>query len=65
MIELTPSMKRLTSELEQEIKAGTVEVNLEPRGSGGQPEADGVFPFGHRRHRSFHLLRFSKKSRAP
>jgi chemotaxis protein MotB len=31
-IEVTPSMKRITKDLEQEIKDGKVEVSLEPRG---------------------------------
>ncbi len=31
-IEVTPSMKRITKDLEQEIKDGKVEVSMEPRG---------------------------------
>src|SRR5271155_2114699 len=32
LLELAPSMKNLTNELEKEIKLGKVELNLEPRG---------------------------------
>ena len=46
LIELTPSMKRLTSELEQEIKAGAVEVNLEPRGLVVSLKQTAFFPSG-------------------
>ena len=32
MAELTPSMRELTKELEEDIKAGRIQINLEPRG---------------------------------
>lgn len=32
VVELLPSMKRLSADLEEEIKAGKIEMNLEPRG---------------------------------
>jgi chemotaxis protein MotB len=46
LIELTPSMKQLTSELENEIKAGKVEVNLEPRGLVVSLKQTAFFPSG-------------------
>lgn len=46
IIELTPSMKSLTAELEKEIKAGTVEVNLEPRGLVISLKQTAFFPSG-------------------
>jgi chemotaxis protein MotB len=46
VIELTPSLRRLTSELDQEIKAGKVEVNLEPRGLVVSLKQTAFFPSG-------------------
>src|ERR1700733_13684249 len=46
LIELTPSMKKLTSELDKEIKAGAVEVNLEPRGLVVSLKQTAFFPSG-------------------
>jgi chemotaxis protein MotB len=46
VVELAPSMKALTSELEKEIKAGTVEVNLEPRGLVVSLKQTAFFPSG-------------------
>ncbi len=46
VVELTPSLKALTSELEKEIKAGSVEVNLEPRGLVVSLKQTAFFPSG-------------------
>src|ERR1700724_3926486 len=46
LVELTPSMKQLTNQLEQEIKAGKVEVNLEPRGLVVSLKQTAFFPSG-------------------
>src|ERR1700692_4903695 len=46
LIELPPSMRKLTSEIEQEIKAGKVEVNLEPRGLVVSLKQTAFFPSG-------------------
>jgi len=46
LIELAPSLRRLTSELDQEIKAGKVEVNLEPRGLVVSLKQTAFFPSG-------------------
>lgn len=45
-IELTPSFKMLTSELEKEIKDGKVEVSLEPRGLVVSLKQAAFFPSG-------------------
>ena len=55
LIELTPSIKTLTRELENEIKAGKVEVNLEPRGLVVSLKQTAFFPSGTDADRSFHL----------
>jgi chemotaxis protein MotB len=46
VMELTPSMKMLSSELEQEIKEGKVEVSLEPRGLVVSLKEAAFFPSG-------------------
>jgi chemotaxis protein MotB len=46
VIELTPSLRKLTNELEKEIKAGSVEVNLEPRGLVVSLKQTAFFPSG-------------------
>ena len=46
MVELMPSMKVLTSQLEKEIKDGAVEVNLEPRGLVVSLKQAAFFPSG-------------------
>lgn len=46
IIELTPSMKALTTGLEAEIKSGAVEVNLEPRGLVISLKQTAFFPSG-------------------
>jgi len=46
IIELTPSMKILSSQLEQEIKTGAVEVTLEPRGLVVSLKQTAFFPSG-------------------
>ena len=46
IIELTPSMKKLTTDLASEIKAGSVEVNLEPRGLVVSLKQTAFFPSG-------------------
>lgn len=46
VVELTPSLKALTSQLEKEIKAGSVEVNLEPRGLVVSLKQTAFFPSG-------------------
>ncbi len=45
-LELAPSLKSLTKELEEEIKAGKVEVNLEPRGLVVSLKQAAFFPSG-------------------
>jgi chemotaxis protein MotB len=44
--ELTPSLKSLTAELQKEISAGSVEVNLEPRGLVVSLKQTAFFPSG-------------------
>jgi chemotaxis protein MotB len=44
--ELTPSLKSLTAELQKEITAGSVEVNLEPRGLVVSLKQTAFFPSG-------------------
>ena len=46
VLELTPSMKSLSQELEDEIKTGKVEVNLEPRGLVVSLKQAAFFPSG-------------------
>ncbi len=46
VLELAPSLKSLTAELEQEIKAGKVEVILEPRGLVVSLKETAFFPSG-------------------
>jgi chemotaxis protein MotB len=46
VVELEPSLKSLTKELEEEIKAGKVEVNLEPRGLVVSLKQAAFFPSG-------------------
>jgi chemotaxis protein MotB len=46
MLELAPSLKSLSNELEAEIKAGKVEVNLEPRGLVVSLKQAAFFPSG-------------------
>jgi chemotaxis protein MotB len=46
VLELTPSLKSLSKELENEIKAGKVEVNLEPRGLVVSLKQAAFFPSG-------------------
>jgi chemotaxis protein MotB len=46
IVELMPSMKALTSQLEKEIKNGAVEVNLEPRGLVVSLKQTAFFPSG-------------------
>jgi chemotaxis protein MotB len=46
LLELAPSMKSLSAELEDEIKAGKVEVNLEPRGLVVSLKQAAFFPSG-------------------
>ena len=46
VVELVPSLKSLTKELEEEIKAGKVEVHLEPRGLVVSLKQSAFFPSG-------------------
>jgi chemotaxis protein MotB len=46
LLELTPSLKSLTTELEQEIKLGKVELHLEPRGLVVSLKQTAFFPSG-------------------
>jgi len=46
VVELAPSLKVLTSELQQEIKDGKIEVNLEPRGLVVSLKQTAFFPSG-------------------
>jgi chemotaxis protein MotB len=46
LLELAPSLKSLTAELQAEIKAGKVEVNLEPRGLVVSLKQTAFFPSG-------------------
>jgi chemotaxis protein MotB len=46
IVELGPSMKILSAELESEIKAGKVEINLEPRGLVVSLKQTAFFPSG-------------------
>ena len=46
VLELAPSLKSLTSDLQQEIKDGKVEVNLEPRGLVVSLKQTAFFPSG-------------------
>ncbi|MBI1789668.1 MAG: OmpA family protein [Acidobacteria bacterium] len=46
VVELVPSMKALSRDLEEEIKAGKVEVNLEPRGLVVSLRESAFFPSG-------------------
>jgi len=46
VVELAPSMKVLTEQLEKEIKAGKVEVNMEPRGLVISLKQTAFFPSG-------------------
>jgi chemotaxis protein MotB len=46
VLELAPSLKSLSRELEEEIKAGKVEVNLEPRGLVVSLKQAAFFPSG-------------------
>src|SRR5215475_6014506 len=46
IVELGPSLKVLSSELEEEIKTGKVEINLEPRGLVVSLKQTAFFPSG-------------------
>src|SRR5271168_2803362 len=46
VLELVPSLRNLSKELEQEIKAGKIEVNLEPRGLVISLKQAAFFPSG-------------------
>jgi chemotaxis protein MotB len=46
VVELIPSLKRLSKDLEDELRAGTVEVKLEPRGLVVSLRQNAFFPSG-------------------
>ncbi len=46
MVELTPSLKQLTSQLKAEIDAGMVEISMEPRGLVVSLKQTAFFPSG-------------------